>query len=246
MRISEVVPHTLRSMDHASTEGREWLAELYAPARENHVRLNMVTSLTGAAVGADGTSETLTSPVDRAVLGVIRRACDVVVVGAQTVRAEGYVIPRTAMLAILTGSGDLSGHRFDEAAAAERVLVVCPPARVDGVRERVRGTSIEVISAGADDDASASHRVDPGAVIERLRDRGLRRVVCEGGPSLAAQFVRAGAVDEACVSVAPTLSPAERPFIDVDADTRSHVSGMLVDEAGFSYLRLALDRPAPS
>lgn len=231
MRVTEVLPQSGESSDAATAEGRAWLADRYRRAPGPHVRLNMVTTLTGAASGGDGTSDSLTNRTDRTILGVIRREADVVVVGAESVRAEGYIVPRAATLAILSRSGRLEGHRLARA-DLERVLLVVPEAADVTAPEGVGVLRI----AGARD-------LSPAAVIAALADRGLTRVVCEGGPSVASQFAAAGVVDEFCITVAPRLTPAERPFLAL-ADTREvEPAGMLVDEAGFSYLRL---RPRPA
>ncbi len=47
--------------------------------------------------------------------------------------------------------------------------------------------------------------VDPAKAVAALRERGLRRVLCEGGPSLFGSFIAADAVDELCITIAPTL-----------------------------------------
>ncbi|OUD85495.1 hypothetical protein BC477_13870 [Clavibacter michiganensis subsp. michiganensis] len=78
-------------LDDAGT--RTWLEDLYRPGSADHVRLNFVASVDGSVVGADGTSDSLSSVVDRRILGVIRELADVVLVGAGTVRAERYVLP---------------------------------------------------------------------------------------------------------------------------------------------------------
>jgi hypothetical protein len=72
---------------------RSWLEDLYRPASPVHVRLNFVASVDGSVIGADGSSDSLSSVVDRRILGVIRELADVVLVGAGTVRAERYVLP---------------------------------------------------------------------------------------------------------------------------------------------------------
>ncbi|WP_181134458.1 dihydrofolate reductase family protein, partial [Rathayibacter sp. AY1D5] len=71
----------------------------------------MIASVTGSSTGSDGTSETLTNRVDRTILGVVREQADVVLVGAASVRAEGYRVPRRVPLAVVSASGDLAGHR---------------------------------------------------------------------------------------------------------------------------------------
>ncbi|NUS15721.1 MAG: pyrimidine reductase family protein, partial [Streptomyces sp.] len=70
------------------------LADAYAypaPAAGGrpYLRANMVSSLDGAAV-ADGKSAPLSSPADMRIFGTLRALADVVVVGAETARREGY------------------------------------------------------------------------------------------------------------------------------------------------------------
>lgn len=244
MIVTEVLPATLSTVDVAPSgrepgTGRAWLASRYHRTEASYVRLNMITSLTGSASGSDGTSETLTSPIDRAILGTIRRDADVVLVGAQTVRQEGYVIPRTARLAIVTTTGDLKGHRL-EAEGSGRVFLVCPAEHVARVRARATALGATVIAVEARAEGDAGDALDPRDILTALAAHGMHRVVVEGGPSLAAQFAAAGAIDEYCVTVAPVIEPADAPFIAVTSASRraTEVAGMLVDAAGFSYLRL--------
>jgi riboflavin biosynthesis pyrimidine reductase len=42
--------------------------------------------------------------------------------------------------------------------------------------------------------------------VTQLRDRGLARVLCEGGPTLLDELVAADLVDELCVTLAPRLA----------------------------------------
>lgn len=238
MRVREVVPSASGDHDISDADGRAWLESVYARDDSRYVRLNMITSLTGAAAGADGTSNTLTSPTDRALLGIIRAHADVVVVGAATVRAEGYQVPRLARLAIVTSSGDLAGHRLT--GAADRVLLVCPAGRADEVRARADVSEAVVVPVPGD-----AGELHPQAIVEALAARGMGRVVCEGGPSLAERFAAAGAIDEYCVTVAPVLEAASTPFLPVAARLDTDVVGMLVDEAAFSYLRLRPRTSAP-
>lgn len=48
-------------------------------------------------------------------------------------------------------------------------------------------------------------RVDPHAVLAALAERGLTRVLCEDGPTLAGTMAAAGTIDELCLSVSPLL-----------------------------------------
>ena len=70
------------------------LARLYAyPAPDGAqawVRVNFVSTLDGAATGADGRSGSINTGADREVFALLRALADVVVIGAGTARAEGY------------------------------------------------------------------------------------------------------------------------------------------------------------
>jgi riboflavin biosynthesis pyrimidine reductase len=231
-----VLPDAGEAHDLATDDGRAWVEAVYAPPPGPHVRLNMITTLTGSAVGADGTSETLSNRVDRTVLGVIRAASDAVLVGAQTVRAEGYVVPRRTNLAIVTATGDLSGHDLD--AGTDRVWLVCPASRAEDVHRRAGMPRAHVVAV--DDEHLA-----PRSILDALAGRGLTRIVCEGGPTLAGAFAGAGVIDEYCITLAPVLEPARSPFLVPAGHSRpdTDVTGMLVDEAAFSYLRLRPRQP---
>jgi diaminohydroxyphosphoribosylaminopyrimidine deaminase/5-amino-6-(5-phosphoribosylamino)uracil reductase len=54
---------------------------------------------------------------------------------------------------------------------------------------------------------------DPRAVLAALHEREVRHVLVEGGPTLAAAFLRAGVVDEVHAYVAPVLLGAGRPAV---------------------------------
>src|SRR3954454_22167056 len=66
------------------------LAAAYAAPRHRWVRCNMISSLDGAATGPDGRSGSINNEADHVVFEVLRALSDVCVVGAGTIRAEGY------------------------------------------------------------------------------------------------------------------------------------------------------------
>jgi len=99
----------------------------------------------------------------------------------------------------------------------------------------------DIITLASDivhDERERDHVGEPRAILDALGAHGLERVVCEGGPTLASRFVEARAIDELCVTVAPVIGPAPSPFIRIHNGAQASVHGMLVDGAGFSYLRL--------
>lgn len=224
-----LVPSGSEPRDADAPATRDWLLELYQPPSPTWVRLNFVVSINGSAVGADGKSDSLSSPTDRRILGVLREHADVVLVGARTVRREGYVSPRHARLAVVTRSGDLSGHRLGESFL--RPLIICPGSAVERVERQLRGTAVEIVPLSSD-------VLDPAEVLAGLRERGLPGVVCEGGPTLAAELLDAGLVDELCLTTSPQLRAPGIPLLPhLSGTPHARLAHLLADEAGFLYTR---------
>lgn len=217
------------------------LAQWYGIPRRDWLRINLVSSVNGSAAGADGTSNALTNRVDRKILGAIRRLSDVVLVGASSLRSERYLLPRTAVLAVVTASGDLTGHCIPADVPAGRVIVLCADVALPRVRESLGGAAAEVITVATD-----HGRIPVSGVVAALRARGLSSIVCEGGPNLAAQLVGAGLVDELCLTTSPTLSPAPLPVLPLlpEADAVPlRLSQLLVDESRTLYARWRFPTP---
>ena len=204
---------------------------LYRPPRPRWLRLNFIASVNGSIAGVDGTSQSLTNRTDRRILGAIRRAADVVLVGASSVRTEGYFLPRSSPLAILTGSGDLTGHRIPEDVAPGRVIVLCPTAAVAAVRSSLGVAEVDVVEL-------AGPRIDPGSAIAALHGLGYASVVCEGGPSLAAQLFAADLVDELCLSMSPQIVPLSAGLVPgLVAGKHLRLAQLLLDEESTLYAR---------
>ncbi|NYF16158.1 5-amino-6-(5-phosphoribosylamino)uracil reductase [Microbacterium sp. AK009] len=243
--VTEVIPSSLERVDTADDTAAEWMSRRYRSPHAAFVRLNMVTTLTGSSAGEDGSSTSISSRVDRMILGAIRREADVVVVGAETVRAEGSVLPKTARLAIVTASGALGGGslRRRDGREAPPALLLCRPEHATRVAAAIGDAPAEVVAVpSSDSPGEDAARLHPADIVRALRERGLSRIVCEGGAGLATQFVQSGVVDEVCVTVSPFLEPVHHPFLSLATPVASEVTGMLVDDAGFSYRRLTIRR----
>lgn len=190
----------------------EQLLETYRPPAGPWLRMNFIASLDGAAT-RDGHSGGLGDAADRRVFELLRWWGDVVLLGAGTARAEGYGamrLPADAaawrrthglapqpVLALVSRDLDLDPDSpvFSDAPVTPLVFTAAaaPPDR----RARLSQVA-EVLDAGA---TSA----DPSAVRDLLHRRGLNRIHSEGGPTLFGAFVAAGAVDELCLTLAPSL-----------------------------------------
>lgn len=221
----------------ADTAGGTWL------------RANMVASLDGAA-SHEGRSQPLSCAADMRVFGVLRGLADAVVVGAETVRKEGYrparrrpvferrraaagQSPVPAVAVVSAGLDlDFSARLFTEPLVPTLLVTGAgaPPERVAAARR----AGADVVFAGE------GTRAEPARVAGALAERGLRRLLTEGGPRLLGQFVAADALDELCLTVAPRLTAgaapriADGPSLDVPADFR--LSGLL-EEDGFLFTR---------
>lgn len=175
------------------------------------VRVNFVSSLDGAAT-LDGVSEGLSSPGDKQVFGMLRELCDVVLVGAGTVREENY-------RGVRTSERRRTARRARGQSDVPPVAVVTSRARIDPGSALFTDTSVPPIvlttedadpgrtraleSAGAEVLVVGEDRVDPAQALEALAQRGLLRVLCEGGPGLFGDLLVADLVDELCLTTAP-------------------------------------------
>jgi riboflavin biosynthesis pyrimidine reductase len=231
--LTRVHPAPAESLDLDAADTRTRLLELYRPPRAEWLRLNLVLSVNGSAAGTDGTSETLTNATDRRILGVIRELADVVLVGAASVRVEGYQLPRRSRLAVLTASGDLSGHRLGD--DASRLIIVGPESAIDHARSSVGAAEFLTVP-------QTGGRASVLDVVAALRGAGLESIVCEGGPSLAAQLVAARLVDELCLTTSPELTPSRLTGFGAAGFEQSEVSltQLILDEESYLFARWAM------
>ena len=195
------------------------LVGLYDWPASPWLRACMVIGLDGDAAGPDGLSGSLSSPADRQVLSAARARADAYLVGAATVRAERYSPVRAHPLhaAARVGAGQ---------AVAPRLVVVSATCRFPWGEASFQGSDLSPLvltteSSRAQDRAAASAAgcevlvlgsvsVDLSEALSELHARGLHRVTAEGGPELLRQLVRADLVDEADVTLSPTLVGSPR------------------------------------
>lgn len=227
MRLLHIAPAT--PDDSAAPHGSDapavddtGLARLYGYPANRWLRANMVASADGAA-SLDGRSGGLSSPGDRHLFWLLRGLADVVLVGAGTARAESYRPsrskdsweplglregrPAAPPLALVSRSLDLDPGSpvFTDAPAGARTIVITCGAAPAGARAELERVA-DVIVAG---DTLVSLKEALGA----LEDRGLGRVLCEGGPLLLGQLAAAGLLDELCLTVSPLLAGPGAPGI---------------------------------
>lgn len=219
------------------------LARRYAyppDLRRPWLRAVMVSSLDGA-VEAGGRSAGVATPADRTLFFRLRRSADVVLAGAGTVRAEDYRGIRSDAaappIAVVTSSAGLDpGSRlFTDTRTPPLVLTTAaaPLHRRDALA--AAGGDVVVL-----DDLGAP------SLLGELDRRGLRRVLCEGGPTLLGVLLDADAVDELCLTLSPVLvaGPAGRIAVSDRPLVRSMALAGALEQDGTLLLRYVRDTRA--
>jgi riboflavin-specific deaminase-like protein len=195
--------------------------DLASLAREDrpYVITNFAVTLDGRAT-LHGRSGAIGSDTDTEMLVGLRTKVDAVMIGAGTLRAERYgrVVPDPAkrerrereglahdpLAVIVTGRMDIPWDAPLFTEGGGRVLIFTA-SETDPPETR---TSVRVIRH--------RDRVDLGTALSQLRgDRGVRSVLCEGGPRTHAQLLEAGLVDELFVTHAPKLAGGDGPGLAV-------------------------------
>ncbi|MET8771337.1 pyrimidine reductase family protein [Streptomyces sp. NPDC004658] len=204
---------------------REWsLAELAAAyaypepapgAPRPWLRANMVSSLDGAAQH-EGRSQPISSAADMRIFGTLRALADVVVVGAETVRQEGYrpARVRDEFAAVREAAGQTPVPAIAVVTASLELDFTLPL-----FTSPLVPTLILTGAAAAPDRIAAAERagaqvviagegmgVEPARAVQALAGLGHTRLLTEGGPRLLGQLIAAEVLDELCLTVSPTLT----------------------------------------
>lgn len=228
------------------------LDRAYGDEPADFLRINFVASADGAC-SLDGRAGGLGSLTDQQVLRLLRARSDGILVGSGTARAESYRPLRDdpARAAARTARGlsrvppfILVSQRLTmdpnepiiANAVARTVIVTC--AGSDPERREALAAVTPVIVAGED-------TVDLSAARTALAERGLRRLVCEGGPTLFGTALAAGIVDELCLTLSPMLTGPGAGRI-VSSSLRVDPVRLrlrhVLEEDGYLFLRYALHR----
>jgi riboflavin biosynthesis pyrimidine reductase len=205
--------------------------------------VNFAATVDGrASIG--GVSGPIGSSADTEMLAGLRTRFDAVMIGAGTMRAERYGrvvadqakrehresigLPHDPLMVIISGRLDLPWDAPLFSDGGGQVLIftaseVAPPATA---------TPVEVVR----------HEgfVDIVAALRHLRqERGIRALLCEGGPGLHNELEGAGFVDDLFLTIAPKLSGGEAPRI-IEGDlpgVRELELGWLLEHEGELFVR---------
>ncbi|WP_189950714.1 dihydrofolate reductase family protein [Streptomyces alanosinicus] len=238
---------------------REWsLAELAAayaypePAAGAPVpwlRANMVSTLDGAAQH-EGRSQPISSAADMRIFGTLRALADVIVVGAETVRREGYRPARAraefaaareaagqapaAAIAVVSASLELDFSLPLFTSPVVPTLILTGAAAAPGRVAAAERAGATVVTAGE------GAGVDPERAVRALAGLGHTRLLTEGGPRLLGRLIAADVLDEMCLTLAPLLTAGDAQRIaggPAVAVPHRFALVSLLEEAGFLFGR---------
>ncbi len=223
------------------------LTSAYAwPDQGTWVRAMMVMSLDGAITGADGRSGSISSATDRAIMKLVRRFSDAVLIGASTMRAERYspmkandddVAARRSLglddapvIAIVSASLDLPWELPAFSDSHRRPIVITSTACDEEAAERAEHHCELVRVPGLTE--------NPGAIIDALEERGLHRIICEGGARLLGDLTRAGRLDEFDVAISPTFANNGQALLHARFEVPKRLTlAHVFEDEGFLFTR---------
>lgn len=182
------------------------------------IRAICASTINGSST-ISGRSKSLGNELDGQLLNALRDWCDVVLVGAETVRSENYFgvqpTPKKsspARMAVVTSSMEFfwdkqffynyySPHIF----LVPNDSIEKPENKSKIIRLQEHGDVVN--TAGGD-------IIDCITALTRM---GFKRILCEGGPSVFGGLIAADAVDQLYLTLDPTLTSAVESPVTRDA-----------------------------
>jgi riboflavin biosynthesis pyrimidine reductase len=137
------------------------------------IRANLVASASGQTSGTSGTSADLTNSQDRRLLRLIRRDCDALIVGAASIRAEGWHLPPRAHTHVVSQGSSLPWESCPDVSRVTEWTAL-PHEALSTLLTRV---------------------------VDNLASGGARSVLCEGGVATVRALAQGNHLNELCLSV---------------------------------------------
>jgi riboflavin biosynthesis pyrimidine reductase len=171
------------------------LREVYAAPETPWLRVNMVSTIDGAATGESGLTASINNEPDQRVFQLLRALADCVVVGAGTARTEGYP-PLDVPTVVVSRSASVPEKMRDADPGRVLLATVSVAAGLEAARDLLGADNVLVLG---------SHRVDLAALKQALVDRGFGDILCEGGPHLLRDLLDQGVADELDCTFVPRM-----------------------------------------
>ena len=202
----QLLPRAVPEVDLAELEGPDGRI---APARRPWMMANMAMSIDGA-YAIDRRSGGLGTPGDRRLFHHLRQGADAILVAAGTAREERY--RRPLMEPEVVRRRKARGQREHP-----RLVVVSRSLSFPGDLPMLNGdgevplvlhpgsSSTAGLPTGLEARAVGTSEVDLVEGLTVLRERGMERVLCEGGPNLLGQLHRADLIDEIFLTLSPSM-----------------------------------------
>jgi diaminohydroxyphosphoribosylaminopyrimidine deaminase/5-amino-6-(5-phosphoribosylamino)uracil reductase len=203
------VPDAFRALTFPLPEPWEGL---FGPLRHGRVDELVVVaqigqSLDGRVATETGHSHYINGPAGLAHLHRLRALVDAVVIGVGTALADDPQLtvrrvrgPQPARVVIDAGGRLPSGAKLLANDGVRRLVVTGPGAKPP------LPSDIEIVSLPRTDG-----QIAPSAILVALAERGLRRILVEGGADTVSRFVTAKCLDRLHIMVAPIILGSGRP-----------------------------------
>jgi len=141
------------------------------------------------------TSRSINNGVDKMVFDLLRELADALVVGAGTIRIEGYAVGRKPLV-VVSRTGSVPPTQREAGSGKVLMATVSTAPYVDEAREILGRDNVLVLG---------SHRVDLARLKDELVLRGYRHLLSEGGPHLLRDLLDQGVADELDATVVPRV-----------------------------------------
>jgi riboflavin biosynthesis pyrimidine reductase len=225
-RFTRLLPD--RAADLAATDLAAAAMPGPAPADRPFLLVNMIATADGRATIA-GRTGPIANRADYELFHALRTRVDAVMVGAETVRVESYG-PMEPLAVLVTRLARVPAEVGLLRAPANRVLVLTP------------SPDATLPECGAQVDYL---RAPLAEGVRRLRtEHGVGSVLCEGGPQLLGDLLRAGLVDELHLVIATKLAGGEDPITIVsgpELDPPAELALLSLHESGgYLFLRYGI------
>lgn len=228
MTFYRVFPDPRLSIDENTEAGAQQLNQLYRLTGEESVRVNMVVSPTGAIVGSDGTSGSLSSPSDRALLKTLRGMADAVLIGAQTLRQERVPAPTGVPLIVLSQSGHVPVDNIITGPSSGEIVVMTSS---PNTARDVRGDSYRIFPLDGPSPSAEEIR-------EVTRVEGWGHLLVEGGQRVVSLFAQSQLVDDLCLTLTGAPRSDHTPPVSWWPEgSRWETSHLLMDDERMLYHR---------